>query len=206
MSKNIRCKQAGRILGVTGQTVRRWTNEGKLPYRIAASGHRIFDEDEITKIAKAANGEIDKPKPLWFYARSSSGNDVTTATQLKKLEASYGSPDKTYQDAASGLNENRQKLNQMLRDLKQSGGARIAITNKDRLTRFGYRHLVELIEAYGGEVLLLDDDETKEPQEVLMQDFMSLLASFSGKFYRLRGWEQQRQLLAKAEGEINARA
>jgi len=24
---------------------------------------------------------------------------------------------------------------------------------------------------------------------------MSLLASFSGKFYRLRGWEQQRKLI-----------
>lgn len=28
-----------------------------------------------------------------------------------------------------------------------------------------------------------------------MEDFMSLLASFSGKFYRLRGWEQQRKLV-----------
>ena len=28
-----------------------------------------------------------------------------------------------------------------------------------------------------------------------MEDFMSLWASFSGKFYRLRGWEQQRKLV-----------
>jgi hypothetical protein len=28
-----------------------------------------------------------------------------------------------------------------------------------------------------------------------MEDFMSLLTSFSGKFYRLRGWEQQRKLI-----------
>ena len=28
-----------------------------------------------------------------------------------------------------------------------------------------------------------------------MEDFMSLLTSFSGKFYRLRGWEQQRKLV-----------
>lgn len=36
------------------------------------------------------------------------------------------------------------------------------------------------------------------PQEVLLQDFMSLIASFSGKFYRLRGYDNQKKLLSKA--------
>lgn len=36
------------------------------------------------------------------------------------------------------------------------------------------------------------------PQEVLMQDFMSLIASFSGKLYRLRGYDNQKKLLSKA--------
>ena len=34
--------------------------------------------------------------------------------------------------------------------------------------------------------------------KVLMQDFMSLIASFSGKLYRLRGYDNQKKLLSKA--------
>ena len=37
-----------------------------------------------------------------------------------------------------------------------------------------------------------------------MQDFMSLLASFSGKFYRLRGWEQRKKFLDDVQKEVDA--
>lgn len=36
------------------------------------------------------------------------------------------------------------------------------------------------------------------PQEVLMQDFMKLVASFSRKIYRLRGYDNQKKLLSRA--------
>ena len=44
-------------------------------------------------------------------------------------------------------------------------------------------------------------DET-DPSSELMRDFMSLIASFSGRFYRLRGWKQQKELLKEAEKNI----
>ena len=37
----------------------------------------------------------------------------------------------------------------------------------------------------------------------LMDDFMSLLASFSGRFYKLRSVEHQRLLLRKAEQRLS---
>jgi len=39
-----------------------------------------------------------------------------------------------------------------------------------------------------------------------MGDFMALLASFSGRFYRIRGWDQQRRLLTDAGDVINERS
>ena len=39
--------------------------------------------------------------------------------------------------------------------------------------------------------------------EQLMQGFMNLTTSFSGKFYRLRGYEQQRMVLRKASEHID---
>lgn len=55
------------------------------------------------------------------------------------------------------------------------------------------------------EIVVLDSDDTKEPHEVLLQDFMSLLASFSGKFYRLRGWDQQKKLISNLSAEVERR-
>ena len=49
--------------------------------------------------------------------------------------------------------------------------------------------------AYGAEVIVLDGTETREPHKVPMKDSMTLLASISGKFYRLRGWEQECKLI-----------
>lgn len=132
----------------------------------------------------------------FFYVRSSNGADVLISTQLEKLEAAYGEPDKVFQDKASGLNEKRRGLKALLQAVKsEEGKVRVCITNKDRLTRFGFSYLEELLGAYGTEVVVLDTADTREPPAVLMEDFMALLASFSGKFYRLRGWEQQRKLI-----------
>ena len=35
-----------------------------------------------------------------------------------------------------------------------------------------------------------------------MQDFMSLFASFTGKFYRVRGYEQQKKFLEDIDNTI----
>lgn len=132
----------------------------------------------------------------FFYVRSSNGDDVPVSTQLDKLKTAYGEPDKVFQDKASGLNEKRKGLKMLLKTVKsEEGKVRVYVTNKDRLTRFGFSYLDELLVAYGAEVAALDSAETRESHAVLIEDFMALIASFSGKFYRLRGWEQQRKLV-----------
>ena len=47
------------------------------------------------------------------------------------------------------------------------------------------------------------DENDKSLTEELMQDFMSLVASFTGKYYRLRGYDQQRRLLKTAKENID---
>ena len=128
------------------------------------------------------------------------------ATQSKALEAAYGSPVKVFSDKASGLNERRKGLTSLLNWVNEHPGTTVCVTAKDRLTRFGFTYLEMLIQDRGGKVFVLDDEATKEPREALMGDFMALLASFSGRFYRIRGWDQQRRLLADAGNVINERS
>ena len=127
-------------------------------------------------------------------------------TQREVLEAAYGKPVKVFSDKASGLNERRKGLSSMLHWVDSHPGTNVCVTAKDRLTRFGFTYLEMLIQDRGGKVFVLDDEATKEPHEALMGDFMALLASFSGRFYRIRGWDQQRRLLADAGDVINERS
>lgn len=202
MSKFMRVAQAAEYLDISPNTVRLWCNQGKLPFHRNVANQRVFYKKELDKFIREKMGlaELTPSETKIFYVRSSNGNDILMETQLEKLEEEYGLPDKVFKDKASGLNENRPGLKKMLTYIGESeGNPLVYVTNNDRLTRFGFKYLEDLISSYGGSVIVLDSKETKEPHEVLMEDFMCLIASFSGKFYRLRGWEQQKKLISKTK-------
>lgn len=207
----IRVKGAAAILGVSPGTVRNWCNQGKLPCHLSAANQRIFDKNELLEFKAAALGDDREDKvTLIFYIRSSNGNDVTMDTQEKKLREAYGEPDLVIKDKASGLNENRKGLKKLLTLIAKNPAdspekIKVCVTNRDRLSRFGTGYIELFAPFHNAEVVVLDSDDTKEPHEVLLQDFMSLLASFSGKFYRLRGWEQQKKFLQDIQAEVERR-
>lgn len=196
MKDYLRVGQAAKFLGISPSTVRLWCQNGKLNYHVSITGEKIFYPAELENFKREMLGLAPDTGKTFFYVRSSSGDDVLISTQLEKLKATYGEPDKVFQDKSSGLNEKRKGLKALLHAVKsEEGKVKVYITNKDRLTRFGFSYLEELLSAYGAEIIVLDSMKTREPHAVLMEDFMALLASFSGKFYRLRGWEQQRKLI-----------
>lgn len=197
----IRVTQAARILGVSRSTIHRWCEEGILPFEMSAAGQRIFKEEELREFYNKRRGIEPKPKPIVFYVRSSNGNDVLIESQIEKLEEKYGKAEKIFKDKASGLNENRKGLTSLLTYIKDNPSD-VYVTNKDRLTRFGYSYLEEVFNDRSSTITSMDAEEIKEPHDALMEDFMSLIASFSGKFYRLRGWSQRKQLLQNAMDEV----
>jgi len=48
--------QAARVLGVTPDTVRRWTSTGFLPCVRTAGGHRRIDQEDVTELGRAIGG------------------------------------------------------------------------------------------------------------------------------------------------------
>ena len=197
----VRVKRAAEILRMSPETVRQWSNAGKIECQRSAAGQRVFDEDYLRSLVEPES-EGSSPQHV-FYVRSSSGQDTPMETQSKALESAYGKPVRVFSDEVSGLNERRKGLAALL---NEHPGTTVCVAAKDRLTRFGFTYLEMLIQDRGGKVVVLDDEATKEPREALMGDFMALLASFSGRFYRIRGWDQQRRLLADAGDVINERS
>ena len=192
--------EAAHMLRVTPQTVRRWRDAGKLTAFRTPGGQTLYSKEEILNIIGQPMRAEEKGTA--HYARSSDGNKKLMESQLEKLKDKYGEADYEIKDSASGLNENRRGLNRLIKLAREGKIDTIRVTQKDRLSRFGNRYLEELFDSYGVKVVYAFDENDKSLTEELMQDFMSLVASFTGKYYRLRGYEEQKKLLRTAERNI----
>lgn len=202
MGKLLNTRQAAELLGVKRVTVNNYTSRGKLhPTARSIGGRPLYDEDELLKLLGRDSPDT---RGTAYYARSSNGSDTLIQSQLDELTQAYGEPDHTYKDKASGLNENRKGLNKLLDDAAAGKIKTVYVTHRDRLTRFGYEYLKRLLALNNVELISLHEAVSPpHPQEELIRDFMSLLASFSGKYYRLRNKANLHKFLEQVEADLN---
>lgn len=193
----MRVLQAAEQLEVSTSTIRKYCREGLLEFTLNPAGQRIITQETIDKFL----GKVIQPVTV-FYVRSSSGTKTLIDAQINDLTKTYGEPVKIYKDSGSGLNENRIGLQKLLRDASKNKFTQICITYEDRLARFGVNYLRQLLAKDNVELIVLHDNVKISLEEELLQDFMNILASFSGKFYRLRSKQSQTQLLDKARQEL----
>jgi len=96
----------------------------------------------------------------------------------------------TVKEIASGLNDNRKKLTDIL---KRDDWDLLIVENKDRLTRFGFNYIKTLLNSKGKDVIIVnqtDDDKTD-----LIQDLVSIIYSFSARLYGLRKKKSKKEIM-----------
>lgn len=193
----MRVGEVARQLGVSTSAVRNYTNQGLIEHSTNPAGQRTYTQEQVD----AFLGKTTTPIYA-YYIRSSSGNKQLLNQQLEELTHAYGEPTKIYRDSASGLNENRPGLQRLLRDAEKGEYNTLCITYPDRLTRFGITYLTKLLAKDGITLQILHENTKYSLEDELMSDFMSLIASFSGKFYRLRSRANQEKLLNRAKEAV----
>ena len=93
-----------------------------------------------------------------------------------------------------GLNDKRPKIQELIRLVLDGKVNRVFVTYKDRLTRFGYHYLETIFSYHGVSITVVkDEDKEKSVEEELVEDMMSLIASFSGKLYGLRSEKNRKK-------------
>ncbi|OQO92717.1 MerR family transcriptional regulator [Saccharomonospora piscinae] len=92
----IRIAQAARLLGVSDDTLRRWTKAGLLAENTDAAGRKVVDGAELAAFARRM-GETPDPSPdptgVWRSARNrfvGLVTDVVTDTVMAKVELQCG--------------------------------------------------------------------------------------------------------------------
>jgi putative resolvase len=84
-------------------------------------------------------------------------------------------------EIGSGVNDARPKLMKLLTDPTIT---LIVVEHKDRLTRFGFNYIEQLLTLQGRRVEIIN--LTENGKEDLVQDFVSIITSFCARLYGQR--------------------
>ncbi len=189
-------------LGVCIKTLHRWDKAGKLSCSRTVGGHRRISLSEINRLLGLMHRNLivqPTKKRCAIYARVSSHRqkrDGDLDRQLKTLtdecKTLFKSSPLVFSDIGSGLNMRRRGLSKLFKLAKNGNIHTLIITHKDRLTRFGMELLERILNDYGINLKVLHQPALQSPQEELVSDMMSLIASFSGRVYGLLAHQSKR--------------
>lgn len=97
-----------------------------------------------------------------------------------------------YKEVASGMNDNRKVLNALLENHKD---CTLLIEHKDRLTRFGYHYLEMLCKSKNINIIVANESTTD--RDDLVNDLVSVVASFCAKLYGNRKSKRKTEVIIK---------
>lgn len=145
---------------------------------------------------------VGESKGVALYARvSSSQNKENLVAQQKRLEDYAAARGYTIvhnvTETASGLNDNRPKLNHLL---EQDDWDILIVEHKDRLTRYGFNLIELLLNKEGKRIEVINVAEDKDD---LIQDFISIIQSFSTRLHGRRKIAGVEQLIEELNGTKN---
>lgn len=99
-------------------------------------------------------------------------------------------------EVGSGLNDKRRRLTSLL---KRDDWGTLIVEHKDRLTRFGFEWLRLFIERDGRKIVVVN--EASDDRADLIQDFVSIIYSFSARLYGQRRSQRARAMAAMVEDD-----
>lgn len=159
------------------RTAWNWVSEGKFPLKTFISKtNRIFviedsnSNDNETTVVYSRVSNHSRKKELQYQVDRCSQFAFSKGWCISKV----------YKEVASGMNDNRTELWKAI-DSKPS---RIIVENKDRLTRFGFNYLKNLLAKQGTEIVVIN--EAEEDKEDLIKDLCSIIYSFCARLYGMR--------------------
>lgn len=205
-SKHIGIKQAAAILGVTPTTLRAWTKDGVISaFRPTERGHRKYNHGDVLALVSDRNtvcaeeplGQKQLP-PVATYCRVSSHDQkqkgdldrqkarVLSYCVWKKYRVEYA-----FDEVGSGMNDHRSKLLKIMALAADGQISKVVVEHKDRLIRFNYNILLTFFTSHGVEVEFMDKVLNKGFENELVEDMLTLMASFSAKIYGKRSHQNK---------------
>lgn len=187
----LKISQYAKLHHVGYRTIWNWIKDDKVKTEKTTTGRVliVFDEKEIEhKVA--------------IYCRVSSSENKANLEKQKERVLNYCAAkgyrvEKVIIEVGSGLNDSRKKLESLLKDITIT---KIVVEHSDRFSRFGMNYICELMKLQGREVEVIN--KQSNDRDDLMQDFVSIITSFTARLYGQRRTKRKtEQLIKELENE-----
>lgn len=178
----LKSKEFKKILGLSNQALYERRKKGQLKFKKINEIYFYWLEENI---------EADTNRYNVIYCRVSNTkqkDDLDKQEQvLKGYAISNGHKvDYIFKDIASGMNESRKDLNELIKLVVENKVNKVFISYKDRLTRFGYSYFEYIFKMFGTEIEVVNLTKEEDFQTELTQDLISIIHHFSMKMYSNR--------------------
>jgi predicted site-specific integrase-resolvase len=203
MTEFVSGKKASEFLGVHQRTLYQWDEKKLIETIRTPGGKRLYNvkkyleekdknKSNVTNVNNPViNKKLQQLKENYIYARVSSlGQKEDLERQKELLKSKY--PNYTLiSDIGSGMNLNRPGLRRLIDKSIEGKVNEIVIAHKDRLCRFGYELIEDLINKYSnGKIIILESVKDKEPKEELVDDVLQIMNIFVAKINGMRKYEK----------------
>ena len=141
-------------------------------------------------ISQHSNVEKTKKRNICYCRVSSYGQKPYLIRQIEYMKEKYPHYE-IIKDIGSGLNFKRRGFKQIIKYAINGEISELVIAYKDRLCRFGYEILEDLINEYSkGKIIILNRVDLS-PTEEMTRDLVSIINIFSARINGLRKYKKQ---------------
>ena len=208
VEKFISIREACSITGLTAQSLRKMADAQQIKSYKTPGGQRRFDKSNLEEMcySLSINEKVpDIPKQNFIYTRVSSKKQMDDLARQVKYITSRRPEYASYisiSDVASGINFKRRGLSTILDSCLQGTINELVVAHRDRLCRFGFELIENIVKKAGGKIIVLDDSGNKSTEQELAEDLLSIIHIYSCRQMGKRKYKTTNKVLEN-EAEIN---
>lgn len=195
--------EASRLTGLESQTIRKMADKASILCYRTPSGQRRINLQSIQDMCSSSiplQSQSPISKENIIYARVSTKKQVDDLSrQLDFLKRPEFSDYRVITDIASGINFKRKGLSTILDMCLQGTIGELVVAHRDRLCRFGFELIEQLVIKAGGKIIVLENSDNKSSEQELTDDLLSIIHVFSCKQMGKRSYANRKAKNIKDE-------
>jgi len=196
MEKFISGKEASKILGVHQKTLYNWDKLGHIETIRTPGNKRLYNIKKFIQERTKKNLKLEpiEAKLNLCYIRVSSNSQRNDLERQKEYMKQRYPTYKIIEDIGSEINFNKRGIKNIIKLAINGKINELVVAYKDRLTRFGFELIEDLIQTYSdGKIIVINKKEKVEPEEELVKDVMQLMNVFIARMNGLRKYKNKQK-------------
>ena len=184
-------KKACEILDIHINTLNNWVKLGKIESVKTIGGHHRYNVETI--LIDQTISKIKNIKRVCYVRVSTLGQKSDLIHQINYMRNKYPNYE-IIKDIGSGINFNRRGLRKIIKYALDGTLRVLVIAHKDRLTRFGFDLIRDLIKEYSDGKIIIENKEEKNKtrHEEIVEDVLSILNVYTAKINGMRKYSKNK--------------